>query len=71
MNRRFAATMDLQRPYGYRDPASLPAMDVCPTCKQLLTVYRFIGPGGHSIFTYSCPMHGDVVPMRSCIVNHG
>lgn len=70
MNRRFAATMELQRP-DYPDPTSLIAQDVCPICKKLLTEYWFISSDGHPIFTYRCAAHGDVVPMRSHVINHG
>lgn len=69
MNRRFAATMELQRP-DRRDPATLLARDVCPHCKRVLTVYHF-SADGHALKTYSCSAHGDVVPMRSHIFNEG
>jgi hypothetical protein len=68
MNRRFAATMELQRP-EYRDPASLIGRDVCPHCKRLVTLYCFYAPDGHPIKTHRCIVHGDVVPMRSLVSN--
>lgn len=70
MNRRFAATMELQRP-DYRDPASLIGRDVCPHCKRLVTTYCFSTPDGHPIKTHHCATHGDVAPMRSHVINHG
>ncbi len=68
MNRRFAASMELQRP-ATRDPASLIAYTVCPHCKRTLSGYRFAAQDGHGIDAYHCPTHGDVVPMRSVVVN--
>lgn len=68
MNRRFAATMELQRP-DYRDPAELRARDVCPHCKRPTTAHGFTAPDGHWSETHHCPEHGDVVPMRSVVVN--
>lgn len=70
MNRRFAATMELQRPEG-RSPASLIGRDVCPHCKRLVTTHGFAAPDGHRIETYHCDTHGDIVPMRSHVINHG
>jgi len=67
MNRRFAATMELQRP-DYRDPAELRARDVCPNCKRETTVY-LVTCDGHPFETHRCPDHGDVVPMRSHVHN--
>jgi len=64
MNRRFAASMELQRP-TYRDPASLVGRDVCPHCKRLTTVHGFTNPDGHWVETHHCVEHGDVAPMRS------
>lgn len=68
MNRRFVATMELQRP-AYRDPASLISRDVCCHCRRLTTMHRFTAPDGHWVETHHCPEHGDVVPMRSHIFN--
>lgn len=68
MNRRFAATMELQRP-EHRDPASLVGRDVCPHCKRLVTTHCFNTPDGHLIKTHHCQTHGDTTPMRSHIIN--
>lgn len=68
MNRRFAATMELQRP-APRDPASLIAYTVCPHCKRTLSGYLFTAADGHHVEAYHCPTHGDVVPMRSHVHN--
>ena len=68
MNRRFAATMELQR-HAPRDPASLIAYTVCPHCKRTLSGYFFIAEDGHHVEAYHCPTHGDVVPMRSHVHN--
>ena len=67
MNRRFAATMELQRPTG-RDPASLVGRDVCPHCKRETDIYA-VFCGGHVFETHRCRDHGDVCPMRSIIMN--
>lgn len=42
------------------------AVDVCPHCKRQLTRYRFHCEA-HSLDTWHCPEHGDVVPMRSIV----
>ena len=60
--------LERQRP-EYRDPVHLTPRDVCPNCKRLVTSYRFATPDGHQIETHHCAKHGDVVPMRSAIVN--
>ena len=70
MNRRFAATMDLQRP-PHRAPADLVGRDVCPHCKRILTAYRFATPDQQVIKTFRCITHGDVMPMRSHVINPG
>lgn len=44
--------------------------DVCPNCKRETTRHAFFIPEGPMIETHHCPEHGDVVPMRSVIVNH-
>lgn len=67
MNRRFAATLELQRP-DYRDQASLVGLDVCPHCKCETDVYA-VFCDGHVFETHRCREHGDVCPMRSHIVN--
>ena len=67
MNRRFTATLDLQRPAG-RTPDRLASYDVCPHCKQELSVY-LVSCDGHVIETHRCRAHGDVIPMRSAVVN--
>lgn len=72
MDPRFSATMELQRPGSsigscgdatYRHPRSVPAIDVCPHCKRGLVL---IDPPGAYGF---CGEHGDVVAMRSAVVN--
>ena len=71
MNPRFAATIALQRPAEYRDPASLLVRDVCPHCKRQTTVYRFGVADKTVIETHHCAEHGDVAPMRSHVANYG
>ena len=56
-----------QRP-AYRDPAHLTPRDVCPHCKRETEIY-LVFCDGHTIETHRCRDHGDVVPMRSAIVN--
>jgi hypothetical protein len=46
----------------------VPAEDACPHCKAPLNIHRF-SSGGVVLATYHCPRHGDVVPMRSAIIN--
>lgn len=80
VNPRFAATIELQRPdgraisaggdAGYRDPASLVGRDVCPHCKQPTDVF-LVSCDGHVVESHRCVWHGDVVPMRSHVVNPG
>lgn len=56
------ASLDFQAPQP-------PARDVCCHCKRPTTAYGFTAPDGHWIETHHCPEHGDVVPMRSVVVN--
>lgn len=59
MMTRLRASLEFQRPAGpIRPPASVPAHDVCPNCKMIVVDQR-------------CSAHGDVVPMRSAVVNTG
>lgn len=72
MNRRIAASIELQRPSFttlWRQPNALTAVDVCPACKRPTTRHRFSAPDGHPVETHHCPEHGDVSPMRSHIAN--
>ncbi len=75
MNARYSAALDFQAPeiqaakYGYRQPNSLIGKNVCCKCKREVTTYTFITKDGNRIETYHCPTHGDVMPMRSHIVN--
>ena len=62
---RLAATLALQRP---EHPRAQPR-DVCPHCKRPFTIYDFATKDGQVIETYHCAEHGDVVPIRSAIVN--
>lgn len=52
----------------YRDPATLTAERVCPHCKQRTEVF-LVSCDGHVLETHRCVWHGDVVPMRSAVVN--
>lgn len=52
----------------YRDQSDLTARDVCPTCKRETTVY-LTSDAGNIVETHRCRYHGDVVPMRSAVVN--
>ncbi|MFZ1642574.1 MAG: hypothetical protein WAV07_14315 [Candidatus Contendobacter sp.] len=60
MNKRHAATINLQRP--------TPRERVCPHCQRVLTVHRFLADG-HWVETHHCQEHGDVRPMTRDIVN--
>lgn len=42
--------------------------DVCPTCKRETEVF-LVFCDGHTVEVHRCSDHGDVVPMRSAIVN--
>lgn len=64
MNSRFAATMVMQQ------PSDLPAYDVCPHCKRETPMFLETRDG-KAFEVYRCPMHGDVVPMRSAVMNPG
>ncbi len=62
---RIAATIALQKPM----PKLEPPRDVCCHCKRPTTLHSFVTPDGHWIETHHCAEHGDVMPMRSAIVN--
>lgn len=64
MKGRFSATMAMQQP---SDP---PVYDVCPECKRETPMFLETRDG-KAFEVYRCPMHGDVVSMRSAIVNPG
>lgn len=49
-------------------PASIPARDVCPHCKRPLAAHRF-RTGDFVNEAHACIEHGDVVPMKSAVVN--
>ena len=53
----------------YRSPETLIARRVCCHCKRELTIHTFTAPDGHHLETHHCPEHGDVVAMKSHIVN--
>lgn len=72
MNRRIAASIELQRPTFrelWRSPEDLTATDVCPACKRPTTRYHFTAEDGNLVETHHCPEHGDVCPVRSHIAN--
>ncbi|RUQ35261.1 MAG: hypothetical protein EKK71_13375 [Candidatus Competibacteraceae bacterium] len=62
---RLAATLDFQRPTS---PRAKPR-DVCCHCKRPVTLHEFTTPDGQRIQTAHCREHGDVVAVRSAIVN--
>lgn len=71
MNRRIAATIELQSPSYtalWRQPSAWVVVDVCPACKRPTTRHRF-SADGHPVETHHCPEHGDVSPMRSHVAN--
>lgn len=49
-------------------PASLPAREVCPHCKRRVTTHRF-RTGDFINEAHACIEHGNVIPMRSAVVN--
>ena len=58
MNKRFAATMELQRPSGgVTDSSELPTLPICPICGH--EVQEHTGSGGN---VYRCYWHGDCNP---------
>lgn len=64
MNSQFSASMAMQQ------PSDIPAYDVCPHCKRETPMFLETRDGkAHEV--YRCPMHGDVVPMRSAVMNPG
>lgn len=64
MKGRFSLTMAMQQ------PSDLPAYDVCPHCKRETPMF-LEARDGKAFEVYRCPMHGDVVPMRSAVMNPG
>lgn len=59
MMSRLRASLEFQRPAGpIRPQASVPVHDVCPHCKRV-------------VVDKCCSAHGDVVPMRSAVINAG
>jgi hypothetical protein len=42
--------------------------DVCPHCKAVLETC-WVRCNGHAFETYSCPVHGAVVAVRSAVAN--
>ena len=80
MKPRLAASLEMQRPTSsaiigagddarYRAPGTLIGKWVCCHCKRELTIHTFTAPDGHHLETHHCPEHGDVVAMKSHIVN--
>lgn len=81
MKARLAASLEMQRPDApgsiigadgdarYRKPETLIGRWVCCHCKRVLTIHVFTAPDGHRLETQHCPEHGDVVAMKSHIVN--
>lgn len=64
MKSRFSATIAMQH------PSAPPVYDVCPECKRETPMFLET-MDGKSFEVYRCPMHGDVVPMRSAVMNPG
>ncbi len=51
-------------------PVRTTTYQVCPRCKTEVRVsHAFQTADGVGIVTYRCREHGDVVPMRSAVVN--
>jgi hypothetical protein len=65
MNRRFAATMELQRPGGPAEyPVTAPTLaQVCPHCWAEVEVFVATRDGA-PIDVYRCRRHGDVIPIQ-------
>jgi hypothetical protein len=55
-------------PYG-KSREVRPVYEVCPHCKKSVESYHSLTPDRVVLATYSCHDHGDVVPMRSAVVN--
>lgn len=55
-------------PTQIRKPESVPARDVCPTCKRATVTHTFL-TGTFRNISHHCPEHGAVVPVRSAVVN--
>lgn len=53
-----------------RTPSDLPVYDVCQNCNRETPMFLETRDG-KEFGVYRCPMHGDVVPMRSAVVNPG
>ena len=59
MNKKYAASMALQRPSGRAPDHLPPKFLVCPHCKHLVDELT------------GCPRHGAVTPIWSAVVNRG
>lgn len=69
MNRYLLSLSMPAIPGPFQEPERLAPKTVCPHCKRLATCYTF-DAGGHRIATWHCLQHGDIVPVRSAVVNH-
>ena len=67
MSPKIKATIAMQSP-GYRNPASLPGIDICPECKTETAIF-IETQDGVPRNVHRCVLHGDVVPMKSAIKN--
>ena len=47
-----------------RDPATVAATDACPHCRRALSPVHEFDVGGETLKFWSCPDHGDIVPVR-------
>lgn len=75
MNARNARAFGFQAPdrqeplFTPRDPSDLTVQDVCPHCLTKIAGYAFVTREGHTIQSYWCQEHGDVVPRLSAVHN--
>ena len=68
MNRYLLSLSRSAIPGPFQEPESLAPQIVCPHCKRLAMCYAF-DAGGHQVQTWHCRQHGDIIPMRSAVVN--
>jgi hypothetical protein len=69
MNRYLLSLSMPPIPGPFQEPECLIQKAVCPHCKRPAKCYTF-DAGGHRIATWHCLQHGDIVPVRSAVVNH-
>lgn len=50
-------------------PGTLDVKSVCQHCKRPAFRHSFRASDGFSVETYTCPIHQDIIPIRSHVAN--